>query len=159
MLLTLQGQIATKFKTVHLNICTVSDQVTCPESSTQPTEDSEDVKRLVNATSREQSLTNPSGLAPKQSLAHQAILQRREEPLHQPAAPIPISTRESVTLPNVKGLNLLQIQVPEIGLTTTDPGPLIMGMPISHLGYKSQPPPWLGLIQQSISPMTAIIAR
>ena len=41
----------------------------------------------------------------------------------------------------------------------TDPSPLIMGMPILHLGYKSQPPPWLDLIQQGISTTTAVIAR
>ena len=56
MLLTLQGQIAAEFKAVHLNICTVSDRVAHLDSSTQPTEDSEDVQSLVNATSREQSL-------------------------------------------------------------------------------------------------------
>jgi len=41
----------------------------------------------------------------------------------------------------------------------TDPSPLIMGMPILHLGYKSQPSPWLGLIEQGISPIIAVIAK
>ena len=122
MLLTL-GQ------TAHLNICTISDQVACLVSLIQPTEDGEDVQSLVNAASHEQSLAptteckqslatpneheqslaNPSGPTPKQRLIHQAIPQRREEPQHQPVAPTPINARESVTLPNVKGLDLLQI--------------------------------------------------
>ena len=115
------------------------------------------VQSLTTSNECGQSLTNPSGLMPEQSFVHQAIPLRCEEPQHQPAAPTPINTRESVTFPNVKGLNQLQIQVPEIGLTTTDPSPLIMGMPISHLGYKSQPPPWLGLIQQGNSQVSPSI--
>ena len=105
----------------------------------------------------EQSLTNPSGPMPEQSFVHQAIPLRCEEPQQKPAALTPINTRESVTFPNVKGLHQLQIQVPEIALTTTDPSPLIMGMLILHLGYKSQPPPWLGLIQQGNSQVSPCI--
>jgi len=57
MLLTLQNQIADEFKAVHLIINTISQQVACLESTTQPTEDDEDEQSLVNATGRKQSLT------------------------------------------------------------------------------------------------------
>ena len=54
------------------------------------------------------------------------------------------------TFPIITGLDPLQNLIPGIAQTTTDPSPLILGMPILHLGYISQPPPWLGLINQGI---------
>jgi len=56
-----------------------------------------------------------------------------------------INTRKSMTFPIV---HQPHNQVPEIA---PDPSPLILGMPILYISCKMQPPPWQGLISQSIS--------